>query len=45
MNEQLSRLTPFSQQVTPGFAWRTYSCKKKLKKEVKKTCGSPWNMV
>jgi len=22
-NEQLSRLTPFSQQVAPGFAWRS----------------------
>jgi hypothetical protein len=23
MNEQLSRLTPFSQQVAPDLAWRT----------------------
>ena len=23
MNEQLSRLTPFSQQVAPGLAWRS----------------------
>ena len=23
MNEQLSRLTPFSQQAAPGLAWRT----------------------
>jgi len=27
MNEQLSRLTPFSQQVAPGFAWRSCRCK------------------
>jgi acyl-coenzyme A thioesterase PaaI-like protein len=24
MNKQLSRLTPFSQQVAPDFAWRSY---------------------
>jgi hypothetical protein len=30
MNEQLSRLTPFSQQVAPGLAWRSrYSPNKK----------------
>ena len=27
MNKQLSRLTPFSQQVAPGFAWRSQRCK------------------
>jgi len=30
MNEQLSRLTPFSQQVAPGFAWRSCSCIKNM---------------
>jgi hypothetical protein len=32
MNKQLSRLTPFSQQVAPDFAWRSHRCIKKFEK-------------
>ena len=31
-NEQLSRLTPFSQQVAPDFAWRSHRCIKNMVK-------------
>jgi len=33
MNKQLSRLTPFSQQVAPDFAWRSQCCINSMDKE------------
>jgi hypothetical protein len=39
MNEQLSRLTPFSQQAAPGLAWRTKDAKNNKNSEIRILIG------
>jgi len=44
-NEQLSRLTPFSQQAAPGLAWRTQDRGEKGEAAAERVSASPWHVL